>query len=402
MGVLNKCRVFIEDCYDALQLIKARHVEIQKFNDKRRKAIYSKENLTKEEIEEIDSLYKSTYGKKIPYTWHKHFKAFSGTFDVNYFPELLFIPEFEHFENAKYEYCQVYADKNVISLIAKSLNIKMPNTIISKCAGIFRDENYGIISYDDVLSTVEQSGDLFIKPTLPEDTSSGRNCRVINIESGCDHKTGDSIIDILEGYGDDFVIQEKIVCHDLIRQIFPGSVNTFRIITYRWQENGESVIKHGRVAMRVGRGDAVIDGTHAGGMLLAIDDNGRIHKTAVTEFNEHFDVHPDTGIRFESVNLGDMVIRCIDEAKRLHGALPQVGCYNWDFTVDQAGDPVLIEANTLSGSVWLAQMPHDVGIFDNTPDILKWTGMMKKIRKSKRAKYYYGSFGGDDIRGGNL
>lgn len=66
--------------------------ETLKFKDKRRKKIYNSFELTKEQRKKIDSLYKQNYGKKIPYTWHKHFSAFSGKFDETYFPELHSFP----------------------------------------------------------------------------------------------------------------------------------------------------------------------------------------------------------------------------------------------------------------------------------------------------------------------
>ncbi len=34
-------------------------------------------------------------------------------------------------------------------------------------------------------------------------------------------------------------------------------------------------------------------------------------------------------------------------------AIPQLGSYNWDFTLDGAGIPVLIEVNVNGGSIWL-------------------------------------------------
>ena len=56
--------------------------EIRKFKDPKRVAIYETINLSEKQMKEIDALYVTHYGKKIPYTWHRHFTAFTGNFDV--------------------------------------------------------------------------------------------------------------------------------------------------------------------------------------------------------------------------------------------------------------------------------------------------------------------------------
>ena len=47
--------------------------------------------------------------------------------------------------------------------------------------------------------------------------------------------------------GEDAVIQERLVCHKSITDIYPGSVNTFRVITYRWKDD----VLHMPVIMRI-------------------------------------------------------------------------------------------------------------------------------------------------------
>lgn len=123
-----------------------RSSEIRKFEDQRRKKIYEAVTLTDEQKKQIDDLYKTNYGEKIPYTWHKHFTAFTGRFDANYFPELLFIPEFEYFMNSNQEYNKVFSDKNVLPMIAAHVGVKMPLTVVSSVKGILEDENHKLIS----------------------------------------------------------------------------------------------------------------------------------------------------------------------------------------------------------------------------------------------------------------
>ena len=48
----------------------------------------------------------------------------------------------------------------------------------------------------------------------------------------------------------------------------------------------------------------------------------------------------------------------IETAERMHRSIPQLGVVNWDFTLDEDGTPLLIEANVLGGSIWLFEIAY--------------------------------------------
>lgn len=128
---MKNIKNLIINLIDKYVIFRKKRNEIKKFQDSRRKKIYNNTKLTKIQKNEIDSLYKCYYGCKIPYTWHRHYYAFTGRFDKRYFPELLYIPEFEHYMNYNKAYCKVFSDKNVLPIIAKSAKVEMPKSIIS-------------------------------------------------------------------------------------------------------------------------------------------------------------------------------------------------------------------------------------------------------------------------------
>ena len=363
----------------------ARKNEIIKYEDKRRREIYEKVNLTDAQKREIDDFYLNNYGEKIPYTWHRHFTAFTGNFDVQYFPELLFIPEFEYYMNVFPEYSRVFSDKNVLPYIAEAMGVRMPKTIVSKCSGLLRDGNNKGITKEEALELLKEKEEVFAKPTI--DTCSGESCELLNFKL-CDEKEKEEKIEnLFKKLGNDFVIQERILCHESISEIYSESVNTFRIMTYRWRDS----ICHAPVIMRIGKGGAHVDNAHAGGVFIAIDDDGTMHDKAFTEFNDVFYKHPNTHVVFAAQKIV-LLPKVIEKALNMHCAIPQVGVINWDFTIDKEGNPVLIEANINGGSVWLFEMAHGVGAFgDKTADILKWLNKMNKISPNQRMKHLYGN-----------
>ena len=128
--------------------------------------------------------------------------------------------------------------------------------------------------------------------------------------------------------------------------------------------------------MRIGQGGNFLDNAHAGGMFIAVDNDGTLHKKAFTEFRNEYTQHPDTKIKFEDYKI-DLFPEVIKAAIQMHESVPQIGCCNWDFTIDITGTPMLIEANMNNGKqgggIWLIEMAHGVGAFgDNTAEILQW------------------------------
>ena len=72
------------------------------------------------------------------------------------------------------------------------------------------------------------------------------------------------------------------------------------------------------------------------------------------------------GYRIKNVN------KIIEAAKQLAALFPQVGVIDWDFLLNEKGEPVVLEANMMYGSVWLIQMSHGKSVFgENTARVLQ-------------------------------
>lgn len=371
----------IDDLHDNISHFRTKRQELKKFKDPKRVKIYSSVILTEEQKNEIDELYVRTYGRKIPYTWHQHFTAFTGRFDARYIPETLYIPEFEKYMNIWGNYSETVSDKNFLTLIAKGAGIRTPRTFLSCSRGTYRDIDNTMINKGKALKTLLQlQGTYFCKPTI--DSSSGRGCFVLHT-SDYDQNT---YVDMIEELGQNFSIQELIICHSDISALYSTSVNTFRIITYNWKGK----IYHMPALMRIGRGGGFLDNAHQGGIFVGIDDNGYLCKEAYTEFLDRFDTHPDSNIKFENYQI-KLFPKVLEAAYKMHESVPQIGSVNWDFTIDEKGRPILIEANCCGGSIWLSQEANGRAPFgERTEEILTWIGFMNRQPAHKRNKYAFG------------
>ncbi len=374
----------IKNIVDNYIRIKKKNEEVKKFKDSRRVKIYSSYKLTKEEKKELNNFYIKHYGKKIPDTWHRHNYAFSGKFDVRFFPELLYIPEFERFMNLDKSMNYFLEDKNNLYMLEEYLNVKMPKKIISCQCGTYMDSDNNIISKDEVIKKLYDIGEVFFKISV--DTCSGIGCKILNFKKDVEINSKLKIEDLITTFGLDFVIQEKIKCHESIAKIYPNSVNTFRITTYRWKNKIYNV----PCSMRIGRNGSFLDNAHAGGIFVGIDDDGKLHDKAYNEFKDEYLMHPNTNYTFKNKKIElfpEVLEKCID----MHEHIPNVGILNWDMTIDEKGQVVLIEINVNDGGIWIHQFAHGKPAFgDLTPEILEWLSFMKKVKLKDRKKYLFG------------
>lgn len=340
-------------------------IERKKIFEKKRKKIYEKCELSEEEKKEIDSFFKENYGKKIPYNWHRLYKSYTGKFDKKYFPEHLYIPNFERKMNPYY-YANVLEDKQIINFIAENARVKYPKMIACCINGTIVNEDYEIITIENLKKLLENRI-LFLKPR--SESSSGKNCRRIHFINGIDIYTNKKIEILLKEYTNNFIIQNCLENHELLKKLHPNSINTFRVMTYIWKGK----IYHCPIILRIGRGNKNVDNAHAGGIFVGINDNGELCEEAFTEYQDRYKEHPDTKIKFEGYKI-PQITKVIETAKKLHTRILQIGIISWDLTLDNNEEVVLIEANIRGGSIWLIQMAHGCGLFgENTADILRFS-----------------------------
>ncbi len=348
-------------------LRKALRSRIKKMNDSRRQEIANKYILTKEQEKQIDKLYLSTYGKKIPYDWHKFYSAYTKNFDVNYIPELIFLPIIEKkFNNQKY--VSAFSDKNLLPFfVSGAENVRTPKIFLSSANGFFRDEDYNLITKEQAIKLLSNLR-CFGKPTV--DSNSGKMCAVYNFENGIDTISKKTVEQVIDYMGKNFCFQELISNCESVRRLHENSLNTFRITTYLWNDK----VWHFPVIMRMGQGKSNLDNAHQGGMFIGLSDDGTMNECAFTEFRDIFYAHPDSKIEFKGYSVPELKV-ALEAVERIHQRLPQLGMISWDVVVNEHGEAIIIEMNVVGQSAWLPQMAHGIGVFgDNTSDVLTWTG----------------------------
>lgn len=144
---------------------------------------------------------------------------------------------------------------------------------------------------------------------------------------------------------DTSIVQKKVEQHPDLQVIYPGSLNTMRIITC----NKGSEYKIYSTILRTGRGGSFIDNTSAGNIMIGVNkESGNLEKYAwsLTSIRDmYMTSHPDTGFRFEGHTLpffSHAKNLCLD----LHSYFPAFFLLGWDVAFTSNG-PVIIECNNL-------------------------------------------------------
>jgi len=162
--------------------------------------------------------------------------------------------------------------------------------------------------------------------------------------------------------GSNYVIQPFIKQHKTLQELYPHSVNTFRVKTFRKKE-GSVVVLY--VYLRFGVDGSRVDNMTAGGQCILFDSTGKPAEISMDGDNLKVDrKHKNTGFVFADLKIpmfNDIINSCTSN----HRKFPYVRLIGWDICVDESGSPRLIEWNTQRTSfdgedaVWGPFFPDD-------------------------------------------
>lgn len=138
---------------------------------------------------------------------------------------------------------------------------------------------------------------------------------------------------------DQTLLEEVLVQHPALSELYPDSVNTVRMITYRDPRNELHAIAS---VLRIGNG-SVIDNFASGGMFTMLDDDGVALYPGVDKQSHIYPTHPVTGTSITGFAVPHYpeIVSMIAEASKRLPTVPYVG---WDIAITADG-PALIEAN---------------------------------------------------------
>lgn len=149
------------------------------------------------------------------------------------------------------------------------------------------------------------------------------------------------------------VLEEPLSQHPEMARLHPQSVNTMRIVTDRVGDT----VHIAYIVLKIGRGGGFCDNSGQGGVICRVDEaSGKICSVATDDYFQVYEIHPDTGIRFQGYQI-PMVQEAVALAKRAALVVPEIRHVGWDVAITPDG-PVLIEGNDYPGTDLCQLAPH--------------------------------------------
>ncbi|MBR5018594.1 MAG: hypothetical protein IKX53_03030 [Bacteroidales bacterium] len=314
------------------------------------------EPLSQSEKKEIQAFWKPLVGKKVPVYWHQYFKARNGFFSARYVPTAVY--HYDMIFHLNYRpLLKAYANKAFYDTLFP--DVRRPRTVIKRMNGFYYDDKHPL-TQEEAFERCWTRKDLVVKPAL--DGMWGRGVRIFSTNNG---RVGEeSLSSLLEPYGLNFVVQEKVVQHERMSALNPTSLNTIRVLSYR--HGNEIVIMY--AVVRIGRKGQLVDNETAGGINADIDlTTGRIRDCAYGTPAEKKILRTDVGTELKGFSIPsfDAIIRLV---KELHLNLPYFKLVGWDIGIDNEGQPVMIEFNRAPD---LSQTAHGPAFGDLTEEIVQ-------------------------------
>lgn len=373
MGILKIERLLLNRFIKKSYYIGLLIGEYQKIWAKRH--LWQKVILSKEQERLIQNNFKKNYDKKYPLYWHRLYQSYTRKFNKDYFPEILFSTKLEPLLNSR-EISNVLQDKHLIEPLFQSIEgLRIPKTWIGNSYGaFFSGDGKGrkLINFKEACQLLSLTEDVIIKPTV--NTSSGKNVRKCKFVDGIDIYSNQTVDEIVNSYNQNFVVQEYVTNCDELSNLYKESLNTIRVITYIL----DGKLCHVPLALRIGCNGNVVDNGHAGGIAIGISDNGYLNKYSYTEYGETYDRHPNSQVIFDQYYIPN-VPKVVEIAYLCHLKIPQLKILSWDFSIDDKGNVVLIEANMYGQSIWPPQLLHGESAFGENN-----AKMLQLIRKKKK------------------
>ena len=140
-----------------------------------------------------------------------------------------------------------------------------------------------------------------------------------------------------------YIIQPFLKQYKTLHELYPDSVNTFRVYTFRKKDGSVEVLL---CYLRFGLDGTRVDNLSAGGQCLLFDSAGRPEEMSIDAFGLKADrVHKNTGFVFADLKI-PMYKDIINSCTSIHLKYPHIRLIGWDIAVDESGAPKLIEWNT--------------------------------------------------------
>ena len=311
--------------------------------------------LTKEQKKEVDGFWR---GLVTDYSTHELYYSVTGKFDPAICSEMLLRTKLEIKLNDQ-ELKRAWADKCCFEMFFP--DFKFPRTVVRNIGGHFYDESYRLITIDKAAGIMDGFDRFVVKPSIDNGVGKG----VELFERGAQ-----SPKDVLLKYKADFVVQEVFKQHETLCRFSPRSVNVLRVISLFIGDGVRFISASLRASTSGAFNDNHITEDGRGMIVIGIDENGRLKDKAYYSCGDSTD-RLDDGFVFAGTQIPNYG-KIRQTVTAAHERLGHFGFVGWDVTIDESGEPVIMEYNIKSAGGLYYQYTNGPLFGEYTKEVIDW------------------------------
>ena len=301
--------------------------------------------LSSSQLAAIKEFYAEKNQPSIKTYWHSFYASCNGYFSTGYVPEDLFYMDIEPKLNDR-QSASVLMDKNLLEKLFP--NAKQPQTVVKNINGFFFTNAGEMLKKESVRAISKTYNSVFIKPTI--ETGGGKNVSALNFKDNLKNTEEIAFEQLLDKYGKNYIIQQKVEQHEIMAGLNPTSLNTFRVMSLL--NNDEVAILS--TIVRMGREGSITDNSTTGGISCGVRSDGSLNAIGFQLSGEKFH-STSTGLKFKQIHL-PFLPKIESTVKKLHYEMPYFKLISWDLAVDSKGEVVLIEINITGQDITFHQL----------------------------------------------
>ena len=298
--------------------------------------------------------YWKSLGRRPRSFWFELFGSKDGIIDPEFVPADIYYTELLPYINSFDLY---YASSDKCYQDYWFPEVRQAQTVCRRISGLYFDAAMHMIPEKEAVRLcLGHEGGLVIKPSVYSSNSLG--IHMVD-PSCCDEE---EILGIFNDVGADLIAQDRIMQHPRLADLNPASVNTIRVNSLL-TEDGVCIPSS---SIRVGAPGEARVSVGSGGFFAEILDDDSLSRNALIDSVEWKDPgrgreekmqhtmkwtsdgangRYDAGFRIPAMD------KIRSQVRMLHPRLAHFRWIGWDWTVDEDGEPVLIEFNGSPGII---------------------------------------------------
>lgn len=297
--------------------------------------------LSSQEIKEAEEFWRPFAGSRIDPLFHAWYKKSTGVFHPEIVPEDIWYTKIDYYFNDR-ETAKRVDNKCLYDYFFS--NVNLPINICKRISGLWFSENMVLNGVAEAAAIASQYDSVFLK--IANGSCGGKGVFFLSGK-----EIPEKIKELNGTIENDIVIQKPIIQHEALGRLSPSSVNTLRVLSLLRSE-GVNIYS---VILRMGIDGSKVDNVSSGGITCGVTEEGRLKPVAYSARGDSYSQHPTTNVKFDEIVIPNYK-KVLQNTKMLAMHFPMFRMVSWDWTVDETGEPLLVEANLYNGALDFHQL----------------------------------------------